>query len=74
MAKVQMTLNDVFNDYIKVRKSLKHNTLYSYQKILNAGFADWRDKAFLAITKHPWPASRPPSRMKILAKTFMINK
>lgn len=28
----QITLNDVFNDYIQVRKSLKHNTLYNYKK------------------------------------------
>jgi hypothetical protein len=42
----QITLNDVFNDYIQVRKSLKHNTLYNYKKILATGFAgclvSWR--------------------------------
>lgn len=47
----QITLNEVFNDYIQVRKSLKHNTLYNYQKILATGFAGWVDKPFLAITK-----------------------
>lgn len=30
----QITLNDVFNDYIHVRKWLKHNTLYNYKKVL----------------------------------------
>ena len=29
-----MTLNDVFQDYIQVRKSLKHNTLYTYKEDL----------------------------------------
>ena len=47
----QITLNDVFNDYIQVRKSLKHNTLYNYKKVLATGFASWGDKPFLAITK-----------------------
>ena len=46
-----MTLNDVFNDYIQVRKSLKHNTLYNYKKVLATGFAGWINKPFLAITK-----------------------
>lgn len=47
----KITLNDVFNDYIQVRKSLKHNTLYNYKKVLATGFAGWGDKSFLAITK-----------------------
>lgn len=47
----EMTLNEVFNDYIQVRKSLKHNTLYNYKKVLGTGFASWGDKPLLAITK-----------------------
>lgn len=47
----EMSLNDVFNDYIQVRKSLKHNTLYNYKKVIATAFAEWGDKAFLAITK-----------------------
>lgn len=47
----EMTLNDVFNDYIQVRESLKHNTLYNYKKVLGTGLAGWGDKAFLTITK-----------------------
>lgn len=46
-----MTLNDVFNDYKKARKSLKHNTLYNYERILNVAFAGWGNKSFLSITK-----------------------
>lgn len=47
----QITLNDVFNDYIQVRKSLKHNTLYNYKKVLATAFAGWVNKPFQAITK-----------------------
>ena len=47
----EVTLNDVFNDYIQVRKSLKHNTLYNYKNVLTTAFAGWGDKSFLAITK-----------------------
>lgn len=47
----EMTLNVVFNDYIQVRKSLKHNTLYNYKRVLATAFAGWGDKSFLAITK-----------------------
>jgi integrase len=46
-----MTLNEVFTDYINTRKSLKHNTLYNYQKIMKSAFAPWGDKAFIPITK-----------------------
>ncbi|KTD60464.1 phage-related integrase [Legionella santicrucis] len=46
-----MTLNDVFNDYKKARKSLKHNTLYNYERVLNVAFAGWGNKSFLSITK-----------------------
>lgn len=47
----EITLNAVFNDYIQVRKSLKHNTLYNYKKVIASGFSGWGDKSFLAITK-----------------------
>lgn len=46
-----MTLNDVFNDYKKARKSLKHNTLYNYERVLNVAFSGWGNKSFLSITK-----------------------
>lgn len=46
-----MTLNEVFNDYKKARKSLKHNTLYNYERVLNVAFAGWGNKSFLSITK-----------------------
>ncbi len=47
----EVTLNEVFNDYIQVRKSLKHNTLYNYKRVLSTAFAGWGDKSCLTITK-----------------------
>lgn len=46
-----ITLEQVFEDYKKARKSLKHNTLYNYERVLNIGFAGWKSKPFLSITK-----------------------
>ena len=46
-----VTLNDVFEDYIKARKSLKHNTLYNYRRVLTIGFASWGKKPLVSITK-----------------------
>ena len=46
-----VTLNDVFEDYVKARKSLKHNTLYNYRRVLTIGFASWGKKPLVSITK-----------------------
>lgn len=46
-----ITLEQVFNDYKQARKSLKHNTLYNYERVLNIGFTGWKSKPFLSITK-----------------------
>jgi integrase len=46
-----ITLNEVFDDYTKARKSLKHNTLYNYKRVLTIAFAGWGSKPFLSITK-----------------------
>ena len=46
-----ITLDQVFNDYKQARKSLKHNTLYNYERVLNIGFSGWKNKPFLSITK-----------------------
>lgn len=46
-----ITLEQVFNDYKQARKSLKHNTLYNYERVLNIGFASWKNKPLLSITK-----------------------
>jgi hypothetical protein len=34
----EVTLNDVFNDYIQVRKTLKQSTLTNYQQLLSKAF------------------------------------
>ena len=46
-----ITLNDVFEDYIKARKSLKHNTLYNYRRVLTIAFESWGKKPLVSITK-----------------------
>lgn len=46
-----VTLNDVFNDYIKTRKSLKGSTVINYKQILTKAFTSWGDKPLLSITK-----------------------
>jgi integrase len=46
-----ITLDEVFNDYKQARKSLKHNTLYNYERVLTIAFAGWGNKPLLSITK-----------------------
>lgn len=46
-----ITLSDVFSDYKQARKSLKHNTLYNYERVLTIAFAGWGSKPLLSITK-----------------------
>lgn len=46
-----ITLDEVFNDYKQARKSLKHNTLYNYERVLTIAFAGWENKPLLSITK-----------------------
>lgn len=46
-----ITLLEVYEEYVKTRKSLKPKTLYDYQRILNQAFDDWQKKPLLEITK-----------------------
>jgi len=46
-----VTLEEVFNDYIRTRKSLKASTLVNYKQILNKAFTKWINKPLLSITK-----------------------
>ena len=46
-----VTLNEVFNDYIQVRKTLKQTTLKNYQQILSKAFDNWGNKPLVSITK-----------------------
>ncbi|WP_218814603.1 tyrosine-type recombinase/integrase [Rickettsiella endosymbiont of Dermanyssus gallinae] len=45
------TLQEVFNDYINARKSLKPSTILDYQRAFNQVIPDWLNKSFLSITK-----------------------
>lgn len=46
-----LSLYEVFQDYLKARKTLKPRTLYDYKNVVNRAFADWKDKPLLSITK-----------------------
>lgn len=46
-----MTLNQVFNDYLKARKDLKPRTLTDYHCVLNEVVSDWLDKPITKITR-----------------------
>jgi integrase len=46
-----VTLNEVFQDYLNARKSLKPKTLYDYKNTLRVAFADWKNRPLLSITK-----------------------
>jgi integrase len=47
----EVTLEEVFEDYLRARKSLKHNTLYNYKRVLKVAFESWGSKPLLSITK-----------------------
>lgn len=47
----QVTLQDVFQDYIQTRKALKASTVTNYKQILTKAFAAWANKPLLSITK-----------------------
>ena len=46
-----ITLSQVFEDYIKARKSLKPATIIDYRRALNQVIPDWTNKKLLSITK-----------------------
>lgn len=47
----QITLQHVYEDYLKARKQLKPKTQYVYGRLMEDVFADLKDKPFLAINK-----------------------
>src|SRR3990167_11512336 len=47
----EVTLNEVFHDYVKIRKSLKPTTLTNYKQILTKAFPNWGNKPLVSITK-----------------------
>ncbi len=46
-----ITLTQVFDDYLKARKSLKATTILDYRRVLKQVVPDWLDKPLLSITK-----------------------
>lgn len=48
---LEVTLNQVFGDYLQVRKTLKQSTVINYQQILTKAFSSWGNKPLISITK-----------------------
>jgi len=46
-----VTLREVFEEYLKVRKNLKETTRLDYKRVMNEAFASWQNKPLLDITK-----------------------
>jgi integrase len=46
-----VTLDEVFQDYIKARKELKPKTLYDYNNLMRVAFSEWKSKPLLSISK-----------------------
>lgn len=42
----EVTLQQVMQDYLQARKSLKPKTLYDYNRVLNIAFAKWQKEYF----------------------------
>jgi hypothetical protein len=47
----EVTLKEVANAYFAARKSLKPQTIYGYNHVLNIAFARWLSKPLISITK-----------------------
>lgn len=47
----EITLNEVFQEYLKTRKTLKAKTINNYTHMIDKAFPKWKDKPILAITK-----------------------
>jgi integrase len=47
----QITLKETFEDYLKVRTSLRPSTLKDYRHTLDKAFSDWTEKPLVDITK-----------------------
>ncbi|MDP3269526.1 MAG: integrase family protein [Legionella sp.] len=47
----EITLNEVFQEYLKTRKTLKTKTINNYTHMIEKAFPTWKDKPILAITK-----------------------
>ncbi len=46
-----ITLIEVLNDYIQVRKTLKQSTITNYKQVISKAFEQWCNKPIISITK-----------------------
>ncbi|HAT8273944.1 TPA: DUF4102 domain-containing protein, partial [Legionella pneumophila] len=47
----EITLNEVFQEYLKTRKTLKGKTINNYTHMIDKAFPTWKNKPILSITK-----------------------
>lgn len=47
----EVTLKEVYEDYLKTRKALKPKTIYDYNRVVNNALANWLRKPLTSITK-----------------------
>lgn len=47
----EVTLKEVYEDYLKTRKALKPKTIYDYNRVVNNALAHWLKKPLTSITK-----------------------
>ena len=45
------TLQQVFHDYLKARRKLRHTTIEDYERCLRVGFCDWLEEPITAISE-----------------------
>lgn len=76
----QITLGEVFDAYLTVRKDLKASTIHDYRRHLRESFADWKERPIAEISKdavarrHQKLGERSPARannaMRVLRALF----
>ena len=47
----EITLNEVFQEYLQTRKTLKPKTINNYTHMIDKAFSTWKNKPILSITK-----------------------
>lgn len=71
-----ITVNEVFEQYLKARSNLKPRTIYDYKRFMNSYFKEWQSKPLISITKdliekkHRTLGERSPAQAN-LAMRFM---
>jgi len=71
-----ITVNEVFEQYLKARNNLKPRTIYDYKRFMTSYFKEWQNKPLISITKdliekkHRSLGERSPAQAN-LAMRFM---